>query len=211
MNCIIIADKYDRGTKSKGWAGLQPINSRTILVKNQIDVIKSCFPRVKITYIYGFDQKKVEEYFEENEDKNVTLIYNKHYEDYGEIFSVSRAKSLLDEDTLLFFGNIILKPSAFKDFIKKHSQLFVNNKSYNELGCMINKNGHIEHVCYELENYLEHIYYINRSDVDTFRSMVSRFENRNCFMFEIINKMIDRGINFRPRELNKKNILTTIN
>lgn len=212
MNCIIIADKHDKGNKSKGWSGAQPINRKTILVNNQINVIRSCFPKSKITYIYGFDCDKVEQHFENNikQDK-ITLIYNQHYEDYGEIFSISRAKSLLDEDILLFFGNLILKPSVFQNFTKNRSHIFTNNKNYNELGCMINSKGKIEHVCYELENYLEHIYYISKSDIDVFRSIVSRFENRNCFIFEVINKMIERGVTFYPKELNKKNILSTIN
>lgn len=211
MNCIIIADKFNKGNKSKGWLGSHPINSKYTLVSNQISVINAIFPKAKIIYIYGFDDKKVEDYFEKSNHKNITLVQNPNYENYGETFSLCKARIFLESNTLIIPGLTILKKRMFTDFDRKKTSVFVNNKHHNELGCFLNDKEKIEHICYELTNYLTNIYYIHKNDIEIFRSIVSRNENRNCFVFEIINKMIERGVDVGCFDMNNKNILKTMN
>jgi len=211
MKCIIIADKHKKRSKSKGWVGLYKINKNTLLINNQINTLRSVFPNIKIIYVYGFDHKKVEDFFDNYNNKNVIPVYNKMYEECGDVFSLSKAKMFIDQDTLVLGGDMILKPSMFKDFQPKTSLVYLNQKTPNELGCTVNKEGKVEHICYDLENYITNLFYFNRADSDIMRAIVSRKAFRNYFLFEIINMMTERGVRFDAQIVNKKNLFETIN
>jgi choline kinase len=210
MNCIIIADRPSKGIKSKGWNGLIKINKRETLIQNQIKVIRQNFPKSKIIYIYGFDYKKVEEYFHYSDVNNLVYVNNNQFASNGESYSVSMVSEFLEQDCLIFFGNLILKPSMFKNFHPKKSQLFITPKIENELGCTFNDSGFVEHICYGLENYLGNVYYISKNDIEQFKNLITKNHHRNYFLFEIINKMIENGSKFKTKTFDKKNIFESI-
>ena len=210
MNCIIIADRPSKGIKSKGWNGLIKINKTETLIQNQVKVIRQSFPKSKVIYIYGFDYKKVEEYFYHSNLDNIVYVNNNRFASSGECFSVSTISEFLEQDCLIFFGNLILKPSMFKDFKAKKSQIFITPKTENELGCTFNDKGFVEHICYGLENYLPNVYYISKKDIEQFKNLVTKNYYRNYFLFEIINRMIEKGADFQPNSFDKKNIFEII-
>jgi len=208
INFIITADKAGRGAKIKGWSGLHSVNSKNNVVGSQMTSIKSCFRDSRTIYIYGFDNKKVENYFDKKHQKTI-LVYNQDYSKFGETYSLSRASSYLEADTVIMTGNSIIRPSMFKNFNRKQSQIFLSHKIPNELGCHINSKNIIEHICYELDNYITDFYYIAKKDVGVFRGLITNKKNKNCFIFEIINKMIDHGVMFYPTELKSNKLMVS--
>jgi hypothetical protein len=208
MNCIIIADKPFKGIKSKGWSGLLQINKTENLIDNQIKVIKKSFPGSKIFYIYGFEHKKVEDYLENN-NQNIVPVYNENYDTFGQLYSLSLISHYLNENTLIFFGDIILKPSVFKDLNKKYSQLYVK-KNYSDLGCVINSKNEIEQISYNLENYISEIYYFKKEDLQQLQTYTKNYAFRNYFLFEIVNRMIDQGMKLRPKKVLINNYFNNI-
>lgn len=198
INFIIIGDQPTKGAKVKGWNGASLISERKSIVSSQISSSKILGKDTRILYVYGFDHKKVENYFELNY-KQTKLIYNKEHINLGETHSVSRTSNYLDSDSLIINSKCVLKPSTFKNLNRKHSHIFTT-KNHNQLGCHI-ENNKISHICYELDNYITDMFFIAKKDIELFRSMVINKKHRNCFIFEIINKMIDKGCDFRSLEI----------
>ena len=195
MNFIILADKFEKGTKTKGWIGSSPVNKRQTLIENQVSAIRKVFPKCKICYVYGFDHKKVEDYLYNKEFKNFVPIYNKHFEKRGECHSIASAADYLDSGSMITTGDMLLKPSNFNNFIDKN-HLYLSPNNVDDLGCNINSSGKIEHIFYGLPNYIVNMYYIDRKNIEMFQQMICRNEYRNYFIFEIINYMIDKNIQF---------------
>lgn len=208
MNCIIIADKFNKGNKTKGWNGLLKVNKNTILINNQIRNIYKVFPKANIVYIYGFDHKRVEDYLNQHQD--IHMIYNEDYDHYGEVYSIAKARAFLNDSCLIFFGDMIIQNSMFKDFSKK-SHIYINSKRQGDLGCTINEHGQPMHLFYDLKNYLGNMYYISKKDIENFRSLVNQPIYKNFFLFEIINIMIERQSTFECKDVKNKKLFQTIN
>ena len=66
MNCIILADKFDRGMKSRGCSSLIPVSNNKLLIQDQYSKLKKVFPESKIIYIYGHESKKIENFYKSN-------------------------------------------------------------------------------------------------------------------------------------------------
>lgn len=205
MNFIILADKYIKGMKSKGGTGLVKVNSRYNLFETQHKIITKNFKNSKIIYVYGFDGKKMAHFFDKKKYSNVIPIYNENYEKYNNTYSLSLAQKYMDKDFFVLFGYSIFKKEIFQNFNKTYSQIFVNNKTKNHIGCVINENS-VNHICFDLTNYIMDIYYISKKDSPLMKELTTISKYKNCFIFEILNKMIDLGIDIKPTIKNYKNI-----
>lgn len=210
MNCIIIADRYNKGMKSKGCTGLIRINKKYNVFQNQYKTIKKKFPNSKIIYVYGFENKKIENYLKINYE-DVTAIYNDKFDSAGYCHSLNCVKQYLNKDCLLFFGDLITKPEVFDNFDKKNSHIYVNKKNHSNLGCIIDNNEILQNISYDLDNYLMNMYYFNKKDIKILSLIVSEYKNRNCFVFEAVNRMVDLGVKFHISMSNNKKLFKVAN
>lgn len=214
MNFIIIADKYKRGMKSKGAVGLIKLNQRYNIFEKQYNVIRKNFKRHKIIYIYGFDNKKVESYFDNNKKKfsNVQLVYNDSYADYGCVYALSKAIPYMNNDFFILNGDSVFKSEVFSSFKPSGcSQIYVNPKEKYKLGCVINDNQLISNIAFDIDNYLMDIFYIHKKDSKSLKEYCQIEKYRNYFIFEVLNKMIDNGNQFKANICSKKNMSSKIN
>lgn len=206
MNIIIIADKFQKRMKSKGCVGLIKINNRTNVIQNQLSALKIFYPKAKIIYIYGFENKKFLSFINKNPilSENIDYVYNENYLTHNYAYSLYLAKNYLNDNTIILFGDHILNPKIFENFDKnKGSQMFINKKQKNRLGCIIHDNK-IENISYDLDNYLSEIYYLSKSDSIKLQQIVSNSAYHNYFIFELINKMIDQNIILSPFFIDNK-------
>jgi len=211
MNFIILADKYNKGMKSKGCLGLLKVQKRKNIFQFQYQNIKKAFPKCKIIYVYGFDNRRLEYFVKTNKHKDVTYLYNKDYDKYNFTQSIGIAKEYLKGNCFITFGDIIFKHQIFEEFnLNIGSQVFVNKKTKNKLGCTL-ENNQICNISFDLDNYLSNIYYIHKKDIQNFAEIISNDKYKNCFIFEIINKMIDNNKVFKTFIKNNKNIIQTLN
>lgn len=211
MNFIILADKYQKGMKSKGAVGLIKVNRKSTVFENQYEIIKSCFKKSKIIYVYGFDSKKINLFFDSKKYKDVIRIYNEKYEDLNYSYSLSLASEYMTKDFFVLFGDAILKKEIFSDFVSNNgSQIYINKKEKAKLGCILDSNNIVQNISFDLENYISDMYYIHNKDNQILQSLVNETKYNNCFVFEIINKMIDAGVVFSTVQKNQKNICSKI-
>lgn len=207
MNCIIIADKYVKGMKSKGCYGLIPVNKKHNLFELQHKTIKKIFPRSKIIYVYGFESKKIKNNLL-NKYQDVIGIENTEYESSGFVQSLRCASNYLDENCLIFFGDLIIKTDMFKEFDRSRCHIYLNKNHPTNLGCILDKKHNVQNISYGLDNYLSNIYYISKRDVENFSYYINNNKYRNYFLFEIINKMIDQGVTFGSAMHNNKSAIS---
>ena len=199
MNIIILGDKYQKRMKSKGCVGLIKINSKNIL-QLQHRVLRQVFPEANIVYVYGFEGKKFNSFINKSTllDNDIISIYNPYYETYNNSYSLSLTKDFLNDDCLILFGDLILSKKIFDKFINKNdSQIFISKQNKNRLGCIINDNK-IENISYDLDNYLTDIYYLTKFHANMIQNLLTNKINYNCFIFEIINKLVDMNQNIKP-------------
>lgn len=203
MKIIILADKYQKGSKSQGCSGLLKINNSTVL-EHQYQLLSNNFSDAKILYIYGFDNKKLAHFLESHSFPEIQFIYNKDYEKYNECFSLDLIKHELNTDILILSGYTILTQSFFKNFSRDHSQLFIDPNGHTKLGCIINS-CRVENIFYDLDNKIHGVFYISSKDIATFHDMIT-IKHKNAFLFEIINKCISQGCNFTASPVPLKSI-----
>lgn len=202
MKCIILGDKYQKGMKSKGCAGLIRVNKKYNILQNQYYTLKSIFPDLEITYVYGFDGKKLLDFLSLS-DLKINCVYNEYHNKYNHIFSLGLVSSLFNnEDIIIVDGYKILDKKFFKKFNTDNSQIFINNAtSYDSVGCVINKLGNIENLNFDLGNSLENIYYLDKQCSSAICPLIKDSRYYNYFIFEILNKLIDKGYVMHPKKV----------
>lgn len=198
MNFIVVGDKYLKGMKSKGCAGLIKLDKSLSIFDYQYKTIKSYFPKSVITYIGGFEYKKLENFIHKNYP-DVRLIANNHYEIKNDAYSLSLIKNYIIDNTFIMFGYTILNKKILDKFdTNLGSRVFVIKNHQTPVGCIINNNK-IENISFDLPNHIEDLYYIAKNDISIFYSLVSDARYHNHFVFELLNKMIDNyHITIRP-------------
>lgn len=203
MNFIIIADKYNKGMKSKGCAGLLRVDKNLNLMQQQHDTIKKNFPKSRIVYVGGFESKKIENFLIQNY-KDVIYVNNVDYENLNDGHSLSLVKNLLDQNTFIICGYTILEKNIFQSFSKElGNQIVVVPNHEKQIGCIINE-GRIDNISFNLPNYIEDIYYITQKDIRILQDILKETKHKNYFVFELINRLIDLGVVFRPLFYHKK-------
>lgn len=202
MNCIILGDKYKKGMKSKGCAALICVKNKKNILQNQYDTLTSLYPDSKITYVYGFDNKKFNDFYNLSE-LDINIVYNEKYHQYNHGFSLSLVAGLFEQDVILINGYKILNKAIFKNFDKAiGSQIFISKYTNNENqnpGCIINDNENVENINFDLDNSIEDIFYIDKSCAKFLQSIITNSKNYNNFIFELLNKSIDYGFKFKPK------------
>lgn len=199
MNFIILGDKFQKRMKSKGCVGLIKVNGKNIL-QHQHHTIKSYFPEAKIIYVCGFESKKILSFVSKNPilKNDLIMLNNKDYDKYNNAQSLSVASVFLNEDTTILFGDNILHKKVFAGFEpSRGSQIFINNKQKNKIGCIIRDNS-IRNIAYDLDNCLSEIYFLSSFHSQTTNKLLMNSINHNCFVFEIINKLIDNNQIIKP-------------
>lgn len=205
MNFIILGDKYNRGTKSKGCSGLMPHKKDTI-IKNQTSTIFSVFPRSKIIYVYGYDQKKIENYAALNykSKKNIEFIHNPEYLTKGFGRSLFTALDYLNDSCVIMFGNTIITKSILMKIKHKVPQVFLSKTIEYKLGCVITDE-YIENMSYGLTNYSYGIYHFPKPETAMVAGVLDSQAGKNMFVFEIVNLLIENKVRFESCFIRKQN------
>jgi CTP:phosphocholine cytidylyltransferase-like protein len=206
MNIIILGDKFQKRMKSKGCMGLFKIKNEYIIFQ-QYKAIKKIFPFAKIIYVYGFESKKLLAATFKNKRMlgDIDFVYNKDYNKYNYGNSLQIVKDTIVGNTIICFGDVLLPNLSFlKKNKEETSKVFVGSGG-SGLGCIIN-NSKIENIFYDLIHPIQDLYFICSKDTIILKKILDNKspEIKNMFIFEIINKMIDKNVNFKPLILNKE-------
>jgi CTP:phosphocholine cytidylyltransferase-like protein len=192
MRIIILGDRFKKGLKSKGCPGLIRANGdRSTIFDKQYHVFNQKFPNCEIIYVAGYDCKRLRHFIKKNyQDKKIVVLKNTDYERFNDVQSLNIAKEYLNDSCIIVSGYITPSMVTFDSLDKIYSQVFVTNKE-TSIGCVVN-NKIVSNISFGLQNYISDIYYINKDDSLKLQKLIGVDSNKNCFLFEILNKIIEQ-------------------
>ena len=85
----------------------------------------------------------------------------------------------------------------FQKFKPNQSQIFLSSHNKSKLGCIVN-GYNIENISFDLNNYLYGIYYLSTSGIAAIKSIMNNYVTHNYFIFELINRLIDKNHTIAP-------------
>lgn len=199
MNCIILGDKYQKGMKSKGCPALIKSNKQSTIIENQYHILSSLFNKLNITYVCGFDAKRLTEFIQEK-GYEFNMVYNKQYDQYNDGYSLNLASSSLNDETLILLGYQAVSNKIAKkiNILRDHSSVFITNDNIeSKVGCVI-YDSNITTFSFGLDNYVHDIYYLDQKCSKYLQNLLSTNKYNNYFIFELLNHLIDSGLNIKP-------------
>tara|TARA_R110002012_G_scaffold319935_2_gene541854 strand:+ start:1558 stop:2259 length:702 start_codon:yes stop_codon:yes gene_type:complete len=191
ITVIIPAAGRGRRMKSYGPKPLINIGSCTIL-ERQIDMVKSIFPNAKFIIIAGFEADKLIS----STPKGFINLENELYEQTNVCRSVSIALNAVDtERVLIIMGDLIFNDKALStlDFHKSCISANIDENRAREVGCIVSADNMLSNMMYDLDLKWNQIIYLQSKELDMFKRICKKRKNSKLFLFEIINKVIDKG------------------
>jgi choline kinase len=198
MNVIILGDKYEKGKKSQGAQALLNYKGDTKYIDYYNKTIEEYFPKSNITYVYGLGDRKFLSYYENHKKlKKISIVHNLSYDNKNEVYSVSLCQNniMLNQSTLIINGNLSIQKNIVKKILRnKNSCVFFAKQNLSRnIGCVYGS-GKVLNLSYGLNTTIDNMYYISKTDQETWIGLIRESSNHNKFIFEIFNIMIDKQI-----------------
>lgn len=197
MKFIVLGDKFQKGMKSKGCPALIKTQDNVPVFVRQYEVIKTKYPSSEIVYVSGFESKRLNNYLLKNHMPDISLVFNENYGTSGDGHSLSLVSNSLDDDTFIIFGHTFLCRQMFSRFNLNNGSQIMISPNDNNLGCILN-DGVVTNIAFDLPTSIDNIYYVSKTDIDMLSEYATQTRYRNYFTFELINKMIARGVDIKP-------------
>jgi len=208
-NVILLIPEITKGMKSIGSKSLLPINKNETIIDYQIKYIKKFYKHAHIYVLTGFENEKIEK--KVNQYANTTSLYNQKYEDTNHVESL--LKYILEygpKNCLIINNGVLLKEKL--EIKENKSTIFTLSK--NKDGFFVGANfehdsqQNISYLFYGLSNQWIECVFLNTSAIDRIISFASKQKLSNLFLFELLNLILESGIEIQNSVIsNKKNIL----
>lgn len=205
VDIIILGSKPIKGMKSKGPLSDVGILKNQTLIENQIKNIKKKININKIFYVGGY------RFADLLKHQNINYINNSQYDIKNNGYSLKLALAQSNADrVLIIFNKVILSHNIFHFFNFNYSQIFISDYIDYSVGSTLN-NSSIINLFYNLDNKCCGIYYITGHELKCLKEICLRDNIDNVFIFEIINRTIDMGGNYRFNKVTNKNSIFIVN
>ena len=191
ITVIIPAAGTGRRMKTYGPKPMINIGKKTIL-QRQIDIIKEYFKSVRFIIVTGFESDKLIQ----SSPKDFIKLENELYKETNVARSVSIALNAVESDrVLVLMGDLVFSKEAIGmlDYSSSCTSASIDNHREAEVGCIISKNGVLLNMMYDLELKWNQIVYLQGKELKLFKEACTKRRNKKLFLFEIINKVIDKG------------------
>ena len=217
--CYILSYDITKGMKSIGPKGLLKSNRPTELINCQIKNINDL--KIDINIVVGFGAEKLKKKIYHPSQSNVKTINNNLYESTNHGYALELILSdysHAEYDGCIIINDGILFSAKLKKMLLDHETIHSPKVVYFQsesktkkdtfhIGCSIKENNSIQHMFFDLTNNLwtEIVYFYNNT--------LSKIQNmygtnmRNMFLFEIVNKSIDTGIEYAAIKIKSSDIL----
>ena len=196
IGIIIPAAGLGKRMKSRGPKPLIKIDENTTILQNQIKNIQDSFDKHKIVLVGGFESDRLM-----NESPSELIkVENEFYEDTNVSRSLGIALRTVStlERILIIYGDLVFNKNALEVLNYNTSSVFAlgDFMGEEEVGCIINHKGNLEHMMYDLPQKWSQIAYFEGKELDYLKQIVWNRNNNRLFGFEIINKIIEKGGRF---------------
>jgi choline kinase len=193
FSVIIPAAGVGRRMKSYGPKALIDLGSGHTIISRQIDILRSHYNSVDITVTVGFEADKLRKSLPDN----VNTVENARYASTNVAASLSAAlQSTSAKRALIVYGDLVFGEPIFSGIPLDKSFAIVERRGQmrrDEVGVTI-VNGRISQFSYGLPVKWAQIVYLAEGDLAIFRQAVYNSNREKYFGFEILNQVLDRGV-----------------
>jgi len=209
---IITSPYYDSGIKSLGSKSIYPIRKNTILEKQHKAIKQFCAKnQYEILLINSIDHNKTAKFIE-SKRLNLEYIYLNN-DNINHAGSFLRGLELAKYETIVTIDNgLIVSQEAIKTIIEKNCDADINigcvgNKHKQsqdlEIGCVTNGSV-VNNIFFGLDNKFMGITRINQKTKQFILNEFNFAQDRNKFLFEIINQCIAKELICKKTEIKSK-------
>lgn len=209
-NAILLVSDITKGMKSIGSKALLPLTKTTTILEQQINYLKKFYKPINIYICTGFEHDKIVK--KTSKYKNIYYIYNQDYNDHNQASSLIQClKTYKLNNAIIINNGLVLLDKIIID--KNISSILVsskNTKTHFDIGL----NAECENLLYLFyglpNKWLEYTY-LNKESIDKILEIDKQHKCNKLFLFEIINLLVDNGINFQVNNILSNNLPLKIN
>lgn len=199
ISIILLSDSAGYRMKSYGPVCLVNISNRK-LIDIQIQAINKIFPKNEIIVCGGFEVEKIVKYLQSKyKTTNIRVVENQLYNNSNSCESIRLAlNNTFNDKILICDGNLLFESKVLK-LINKNTSCALAEKhpSKNmEIGINIDASNNIQHFSFGAKHIWSEMLFLHNSEIiDDFRKIVNNLDNKNKFMFEVLNELISINYN----------------
>lgn len=207
MAVIILSAGIGNRIKSNEPRSLLKIGTKS-LIEHQINIINCSVKNCEIIGVFGYAIDKIIKKIA----GKLRVVENQLYENTNNSESLRLAVNNTSKKNILFLhGDLYFNSSTLKDLSFKKSFIVIDNKGMmhpKEIGVTIHNNK-ATNLSYGLSTKWCQIAFMTGKELKILKNVLSKLHGnqKKTLSFEIINKMISMGANFRCYEPNEMNIL----
>lgn len=214
ISILLMAQEATKGLKSFGPKILLNITPHKKIIDYHISNFMSLQKSANIVTSIGFDSEKIVKYLStitknKKQINNTILCQNYSINNDGYVLSEYLRKCPDTKGLLIVPAGVLFKPNSInKNHISKQSTIFLLNK-YNpnfETGCSI-QDEEIKYVFFNLEHCWTECVFLNQACISELKNIIDTQNIDNKFLFEIVNMLIDKNVEFAYEKINYKKFI----
>jgi len=206
IDILIITPEITKGMKSVGSKCLLPLRKNLSVIEYQICQAQKICRQAHITINIGFDSEKI-----------ISKLYRYRSIKYlinSEYLNTNQANNLLlyinqynPKNLLVFSSGILLKDYAVqKTDLKNECKIFMLNKEKQNFSIGSSSAKKLEYLFFDMEEPWSEIFYLNEEAINMLLQQdPTIFEQ--MYLFEVINFLLSKNIEFTKIYLNKSQIM----
>ena len=181
--------------RSYGPKALMRIDGDTTIISRQISQIKKVLPNSEIILITGYEADKLMN----STPPEIIKVENERFEDTNVARSIGLGlRAASTERVLIIYGDLVFNLAAIDHSYEDKSFVVLANGTMREeeVGCVVDDKGNLEHILYELPQKWAQIVYLTGKELKMFQNITWSRQNEKLYGFEVINTIIDKGGRF---------------
>jgi len=191
--------------RSYGCKSLLPLSDGRSIIRRQIDTLRLVYKDPEIIVVVGFDSDRLIKTLPEG----IRIVENEKFEDTGVGRSIAMGlRATTSDKCLVIYGDLVFNKATF-DHIPEHSSVLIDSYKRlptTEVGVII-ENHKVVHFDYGLPNKWCSIVFLCGKELVLFKNLGANADSRRMAGHEILNKIIDRGGEFRSLEPKKMRLV----
>lgn len=206
LSVIILCAGIGYRMKSYGAKALLKFSDGSRVIDRIIESVELTYNCPEVIVTTGFESDKIASYL----PKNIHIVENQLYESTNTVEELRLGLNVATNDNvLLIHGDLIFDTELLKSIPKGQSCIVCDeNNTLPDDDIGVTSYSNIATIlAYDLPVKWGYISQFDEKDVELLKKVISDRSKSKCFVFEVINEMIDKGSKFKTIVNKKSEIL----
>lgn len=207
-SAIILVPEITKGMKSIGSKALLQGPGDKCILQYQVSYLKKYYPEINIFIATGFEHEKIKKKF--SDQKNISFIYNEDYANTNHGQSIKLYLKIDSPKNLIIITNGVLLKKILP--ITNQSSVYSIKKQKSGFSIGFNETiDNIDYLFYDLPIPWIECAYLNEDAISILKTICSKNNIKQLFLFEIINLLLDKNIDIKNILINNKDVMKITN